>query len=81
MKAGRMDIAINVLISAFFLSHDIRKDVKLHLIFEGPPNPPVHIFIEYDADLQISKKDVAGLIKRILYKCPKEMEKMIKIFP
>jgi tRNA (pseudouridine54-N1)-methyltransferase len=81
MKAGRMDIAINVLISAFFLSHDIRKDVKLHLIFEGPPNPPVHILIEYDKDLQISKKDVAGLIKRILYKCPSEKGKVVKALP
>ncbi|VVB80694.1 tRNA (pseudouridine(54)-N(1))-methyltransferase [uncultured archaeon] len=81
MKAGRMDIAINVLISAFFLSHDVRKDVKLHLIFEGPPTPPVHILIEYDEDLAISKKDVAGLIKRILYKCPSEKGKTVKAFP
>ena len=81
MKAGRMDIAINVLISAFFLSHDIRKDVKLHLIFDGPPNPPVHILIEYDKDLQISKKDVAGLIKKMLYKCPKEKGKVLNVLP
>lgn len=81
MEAGRMDIAINVLISAFFLSHDIRKDVKLHLIFDGPPNPPVHILIEYDKDLPISKKDVAGLIKRILYKCPTERGKIVKALP
>lgn len=81
MKAGRMDIAINVLISAFFLSHDIRKDVKLHLIFEGPPTPPVHILIEYDEKLPISKKDVAGLIKRILYKCPSEKGKIVNALP
>lgn len=72
MEAGRMDIAINVLIAVFFLSHDIRKDVKLHLIFDGPPCPPIHILIEYDEKLPISKKDVAGLIKRILHKAPKE---------
>ena len=81
MEAGRMDIAINVLISAFFLSHDIRKDTKLHLLFDGPPNPPVHILIEYDKDLQISKKDVAGLIKRILYKAPKETGKVVNVLP
>jgi len=81
MKAGRMDIAINVLISAFFLSHDIRKETKLHLLFEGPPTPPVHILIEYDPDLPISKKDVAGLIKRILYKCPSEKGKTVKALP
>ncbi|MEK6875670.1 MAG: tRNA (pseudouridine(54)-N(1))-methyltransferase TrmY [Nanoarchaeota archaeon] len=68
MKAGRMDIAIHTLISAFFLSHDMRGDVKLHLIFYGQPDPPKHIEIQVTPELEISKKDVAGLIKRILYK-------------
>ena len=68
MKAGRMDIAIHVLIAAFFLSHDVRKDVKLHLIFYGMPEPPKHIEIQITNELDISKKDVAGLIKKILYK-------------
>jgi tRNA (pseudouridine54-N1)-methyltransferase len=81
MEAGRMDIAINVIISAFFLSHDIRKDVKLHLIFDGPPTPPMHILIEYHSELPISKKDVAGLIKRILYKAPKEKGKITNPLP
>jgi tRNA (pseudouridine54-N1)-methyltransferase len=81
MEAGRMDIAINVIISAFFVSHDIRKDVKLHLIFDGPPTPPLHILIEYHPDLPLSKKDVAGLIKRILYKAPKEKGKTTNPLP
>jgi len=81
MEAGRLDIAINVLISALFLSHDIRKDVKLHLLFDGPPTPPIHILIEYDEKLPISKKDVAGLIKRILYKAPKEKGKTTNPVP
>jgi tRNA (pseudouridine54-N1)-methyltransferase len=81
MQAGRMDIVCNVIISAFFLSNETRQDTKLHLIFEGPPNPPVHLIIEYDKELPISKKDIAGLIKRMLYKCPKETGKINKIFP
>lgn len=81
MEAGRMDIAINVIISAFFVSHDIRKDVKLHLVFDGPPTPPLHILIEYHPDLPLSKKDVAGLIKRILYKAPKEKGKVTNPLP
>ena len=68
MKAGRMDIAIHVIIASFFLSHDIRKDVKLHLIFYGMPDPPKHIEMQVTPELDISKKDVAGLIKKILYK-------------
>jgi tRNA (pseudouridine54-N1)-methyltransferase len=68
MKAGRMDIAIHVIIASFFLSHDVRDDVKLHLIFYGMPDPPKHIEIEIKEGLDISKKDVAGLIKKTLYK-------------
>lgn len=83
MKAGRMDIAIHVLISAFFLSHDVREDVKLHLVFYGPPDAPKHIEMQVKRkkgvpetgkekdSLDISKKDVAGLIKKILYKYKK----------
>ena len=81
MQAGRMDIVCNVIISVFFISNETREDVKLHLIFDGPPNPPVHLIIKYDKDLPISKKDVSGLIKRMLYKCPREQGKINKIFP
>jgi len=79
MKAGRMDIAIHVVISAFFLSHGVREDTKLHLIFYGQPTPPRHIEISLSKKdgiekakgaekIDISKKDIAGLIKKILYK-------------
>ena len=68
MRAGRMDIVIHTIISAFFLSHDIRKDVKMHLVFYGMPDPPKHIEIEVRPELTISKKDVANLIRKILYK-------------
>ncbi|MFC1710716.1 tRNA (pseudouridine(54)-N(1))-methyltransferase TrmY [Nanoarchaeota archaeon] len=68
MKAGRMDIVLHVIIASFFLSNDVRKDMKLHLIFYGMPDPPKHIEIQIKPGLDISKKDVAGLIKRILYK-------------
>jgi len=69
-KAGRMDIVCNVIISCFFVSNEMRKDVKLHLIFDGPPNAPRHLVFDSSKDLPISKKDVAGLIKRMLYKSP-----------
>jgi|SRR3989344_297992 len=79
MKAGRMDIAINVIISTLFLSHAMRNDVHLHLIFNGPPNPPMHLEFVSNKDMPISKKDVAGLIKRMLYKCDETKRK--EIFP
>jgi tRNA (pseudouridine54-N1)-methyltransferase len=83
MKAGRMDIAIHVIIMSFFLSRSVREDVKLHLIFYGMPDPPKHIEItlkqktgvpKEEESLDVNKKDVAGLIKKILYKY-KEGEK------
>lgn len=79
MKAGRMDIVIHVVISAFFLSHDVREDTRLHLIFYGQPDPPKHIEIQVTPDLDISKKDVAGLIKKMLYKY--KLGKKTEVFP
>lgn len=80
MKAGRMDIVCNVIISCFFISKQVREDVKLHLIFDGPPNAPRHLVIQYHPELPISKKDVAGLIKRMLYKSP-DRKGLVEIFP
>jgi tRNA (pseudouridine54-N1)-methyltransferase len=80
MQAGRMDIVCNVIISTFFVSNAMRDDVRLHLIFDGPPYAPQHLVFESNEDMPISKKDVAGLIKRMLYKSPNE-EGLKEIFP
>ena len=74
MKAGRMDIAIHSLIQGVFLSNDFRKDVIFHFMFYGMPDPPKHIEIQVKDESSISKKDVATLIQKLLYKC-KEGEK------
>ena len=79
-KAGRMDIVCNVIISAFFISNKMRDDVRLHLIFDGPPNSPRHLVLESNSEMPISKKNVAGLIKRMLYKSPNS-EGLKEIFP
>jgi tRNA (pseudouridine54-N1)-methyltransferase len=82
MRAGRMDIACNIVIMSFFVSHAMRQDVKLHMIFDGPPDSPKHLEMFPGKKLQgveekqvdISKKDVAGLIKKMLYKYKKGMK-------
>ena len=79
MQAGRMDIVLNVIISALFVSNAMRDDVKLHLIFDGPPSAPRHLILQSSKDMPISKKDVAGLIKRMLYKC--DENKIHEVFP
>ncbi len=80
MKAGRMDIVMHTIIHAFFLSHKLRENVKLHLVFYGAPDPPKHIEMHVKTNrgvpktgknvgsLDISKKDLGNLIKKILYK-------------
>ena len=77
MKAGRMDIACQIVIMAFFVSNAIRNNVKLHMIFNGPPDAPKHLELfpgrklypdDEDDERDISKKDIAGLIKKLLYK-------------
>jgi len=80
MKAGRMDIVCNVIISVFFVSNAMRDDVKLHLIFDGGPNNPRHLVLESNKEMPISKKNVAGLIKRMLYKA-KDEEGLREICP
>jgi tRNA (pseudouridine54-N1)-methyltransferase len=38
--AGRLDILVRCVNSAFFLSHNIRKDTELYLILQGGYDPP-----------------------------------------
>ena len=78
MKAGRIDIACQFIIQGFFVSRSMRKDTKVHLILNGPPDSPKHLEIfpgknlgGIENKIDISKKDVAGLIKRMLYKYQK----------
>ena len=68
MKAGRVDIAIHSIIQSLFLSHNMRLDTIVHLVFYGMPDPPKHIEISIKDGLDISKKNVAELLKKILYK-------------
>ncbi len=85
MSAGRLDIVCHVIIMAFFVSKAIRKNIKLNLFFYGPPDPPKHLIItntnsDKEKDfVTISKKDIAGLLKRMLYKYKKG--KKIEVFP
>lgn len=79
MEAGRLDIAMHVIINAFFLSHALRDDVILHLVFYGMPDPPKHIEIRVSKETSLSKKDTATLVKKILYKYQKG--KKVEAFP
>ena len=84
--AGRIDIAVHTVIATFFLSHKIRTDAKLHMIFAGPPTPPRHLELfpvtegETGIDkIYLAKKDVSSILKKMLYKY-REGEKR-EVFP
>ena len=68
-----MDIVCHFVINSFFVSNAIRPEVRLHLVFYGQPDPPKHIILEINEKNKefFSKKDVAGLIKKMLYKYKK----------
>lgn len=69
MKAGRLDVTLHAIIAAFFTSNNMRNDVCMHLIFDGPPTPPRHLeLIPSKQGIQISKKDLLTMIKKLLYK-------------
>lgn len=85
-ESGRIDIAIHTVIAAFFLSHKIRTDMKLHLIFAGPPDPVKHLELKPVTEgktgidkIYLAKKDVSGVLKKMLYKY-REGEKK-EVFP
>ncbi len=79
MKVGRIDIVCHFVIQSLFLSNSYRTDTKVHLLFYGKPDPPKHLEIQMNEDLDLSKKDIANLIKKMLYKF-KEGKK-IEVFP
>lgn len=81
MNAGRIDIACHIIIHSFFVSNAKRDSISLHLFFYGPPDPPKHLKISTSEEngKVISKKDVAGLIKRMLFKYKKG--KNVEAFP
>ncbi len=75
MKAGRLDIAIHTVIASFFLSHSFREDVRLHLVFDGPSDPPKHLELKPVTEGQtgvdkiyLNKSNIADVIRKMLYK-------------
>jgi tRNA (pseudouridine54-N1)-methyltransferase len=64
--AGRLDIVHECIVSSFFLSHGLRRDVTFHAILNGPPKPPLHIQID-GATLYDVRTDI-GTWQQILRK-------------
>jgi len=68
--AGRMDILCRCVNVALFLSHDLRRDVRVFLVMKGEPSPPK--LIRFDGAtiryLSPDERSSASLIKKALEK-------------
>ena len=63
------------IIASFFLSHKIRTDTRLHLVFAGPPDPVKHLELFPKTEgktgvdkIYLGKKDVSGILRKMLFK-------------
>lgn len=68
--AGRLDILVRCVNSAFFLSHDLRKDVEIFLVMEGGEAAPKTVVFK-GAELRYLNPDersTASLIRNALMK-------------
>ncbi|MBP5734683.1 MAG: tRNA (pseudouridine(54)-N(1))-methyltransferase TrmY [Candidatus Methanomethylophilaceae archaeon] len=68
--AGRLDILVRCVNSAFFLSHDLRKDVEIYLVLEGGDDAPKTVVFK-GAELRYLNPDersTASLIRNALLK-------------
>jgi len=75
--AGRLDVLVRCVNSAFFLSHSIRRDVELYLVLEGgdDPNKTVRLSGEDIRYLNPDERSTASLIRNALMKkVPEEGE-------
>jgi tRNA (pseudouridine54-N1)-methyltransferase len=66
--AGRMDVLCRCVNSAFFLSHDIRREMECILILLGEPDPPKTVLFRGDGLRYLSpdERSAASLIKKAL---------------
>ena len=68
--AGRLDILVRCVNSAFFLSHNLRKDVEIYLVMEGGEDPPKTVIFKGE-DLRYLNPDersTSSLIRNALIK-------------
>ncbi len=67
-SAGRMDVLCRCVNAAFFLSHDLRRDVACYLVLCGEPDPPKTLLFR-GAELRYLSPDersAGSLIKKAL---------------
>ena len=76
--AGRLDVLVRCVNSAFFLSHDLRKDSEIYLILEGGTDAPktVRFYGPEMKYLNPDERSTASLIRNALLKKPKDKDEV-----
>ncbi len=76
-SCGRLDLVCRCVSDAFFLSHDIRRDVIFYALLYGEPNPPVCIKFVGEELKKVSpdERSIAIFIKKALKKYLDENKK------
>ena len=74
--AGRLDVLLRCINSAFFLSHSIRRDVEVYLVLLGPSKPPVTIRLSGSEIryLNPDERSTGSLIRNALLKAKDDTE-------
>ncbi|MGC8812614.1 MAG: tRNA (pseudouridine(54)-N(1))-methyltransferase TrmY [Candidatus Aenigmatarchaeota archaeon] len=67
-SAGRMDLVCRCISSALWVSNDLRRDTKIFVILEGPPNPPRTIVFDGNSlkGVNPDERNIASHIKKAL---------------
>lgn len=65
---GRLDIGCRCINAALFISYSLRRDATVHIVFGGPPDPPVHMAVRGEdvTGLHPDERSIAGYLKKNL---------------
>jgi len=67
-EAGRLDVVYQCLLTAFFTSGAIRRNIVFHAILGGPPHPPVHLIFDGRLlrDVRTDEKTWEDIFRKVL---------------
>jgi tRNA (pseudouridine54-N1)-methyltransferase len=68
ISAGRMDLVCRCISTALWLSHNVREDVRIFVVLNGPPKPPITICFQGSklSKVYVDEMTNAKWIKKIL---------------
>lgn len=67
-RGGRMDLVARCICNALWVSHNLRRDTRIHIVAYGRPNPPICITFDGKTLKKVSpdERNIASWIKKAL---------------